>query len=43
MNDDQRFPSRRHILAGGAFAATGLVLANGAFAQAGLCADPFLP
>src|SRR5271170_7564258 len=40
MNDDQRFPSRRHILAGGAFTATGLVLANGAFAQAGLAPTP---
>jgi protocatechuate 3,4-dioxygenase beta subunit len=40
MDDDQRFPSRRHILAGGAFTATGLVLANGAFAQAGLAPTP---
>jgi protocatechuate 3,4-dioxygenase beta subunit len=40
MNDDQRFPSRRHILTSGAFAATGLVLAKGAFAQPGLAPTP---
>jgi hypothetical protein len=40
MNDDQRFPSRRHILTSGAVAATGLVVAKGVFAQPGLAPTP---
>jgi hypothetical protein len=40
MNDDDQFPSRREILATGAFAATELVLAVGAFAQQDLAPTP---